>query len=139
MVGIKKLNDVTEREAYDLPMLQCEITNCSNQDRIICEPMIEGTIKLKNTEVNAIGFLIKSQAEKRLKPGTKAHFTLHGPVIIYIIKALFENKVKSIYVKDNFGFRYVADWNQIEEITNYFKKYCSDLVELQTKHDKYCI
>lgn len=139
MIGIKKLNDSTKQDVYDLPMLQCEIINCSEQERIICEPMIEGTIKLKNTEVDAIGFMIKSQSEKRLKPGAKACFTLHGSVIICIIKALFESKIKNIYVEDNFGFRYVADWNQIEEITNYFKKYCSDLTELQLKHDEYCI
>ena len=131
-IGIKKLNDSTKQDVYDLPMLQCEIINCSEQERIICEPMID-------TEVDKIGFMIKSQSEKRLKPGAKACFTLQGSIIICIIKALFESKIKNIYVEDNFGFRYDADWNQIEEITNYFKKYCSDLTELQEKHDEYCV
>lgn len=139
MIGIKKLNDRIRQDAYDLPMLQCEIINRSEQERIICEPMIEGTIKLKNTEVDAIGFGIKSQSEKRLKPGAKACFALYGPAIICIIKALIEGEIKNIYVEDNFGSRYFADWNQIEEITNYFKKYCSNLTELQEKRDEYSV
>lgn len=139
MIGIKHLNDNTKQDKYDLPMLQCEITNCSEQERTIHEPMIEGTIKLKDMEVDAVGFMLKSQSEKRLKPGAKACFSFHGPVIVSVIEALFENKIKNIYVEDNFGFRYDVDSGQLEEITDYFRKYCSDLAELQIKHDKYCV
>ncbi len=138
MVGIKRLGDNIKQDVYDLPMLQCEIINCSEQERTISEPVIEGTIKLKDMEIDAIGFMLISQSEKRLKPGAKAHFTLHGPMMVNVIKALFENKIKNIYVEDNFGFRYNVDRNQLEEITEYFRNYCLDLTELQEKHDKYC-
>lgn len=139
MIGIKKLNDNTKQDVYDLPMLRCEVTNCSEQERIIQEPIIEGTIKLKEMEVDALGFELISQSENQLKPGAKVCFTLHGPVIISVIQALFERKIKNIYVEDNFGFRYDANLSQIEEITDYFRNYCSDLGELQAKHDEYYI
>lgn len=139
MIGIKKLDDSTKQDIYDLPMLRCEVTNCSEQERIIQEPIIEGSIKLKEMEVDAMRFGLISQSEKRLKPGAKACFTLHGPVIISVIKALFDCKIKNIYVEDNFGFRFDANCSQLEEITDYFRNYCSDLSELQAKHDKYCL
>lgn len=138
MVGIKRLGDNIKQDVYDLPMLQCDIINCSEQERTISEPVIEGTIKLKDMKIDAIGFMLISKSEKRLKPGAKAHFTLHGPMMVNVIKALFENKIKNIYVEDNFGFRYNVDRNQLEEITEYFRNYCLDLTELQEKHDKYC-
>lgn len=139
MIGIKKLDDSRKQDIYDLPMLRCEITNCSEQERIIQEPVMEGTIKMKEMEVDAISFEIISQQKKQLEPGAKAHFTLHGPVMVNIIGAFFENKIKNIYVEDNFGFCYVVNKNQLEEITEYFRSYCLDLTELQEKHNKYCI
>lgn len=120
-------------------MLRCEIINRSEQEKIIQEPMIDGNIKLKDIEVNAMGFMILSQLEKRLKPGSKTCFTLQGPVVISVIKALFDSKIKNIYVEDNFGFRYDVNQKQLEEITGYFRKYCSDLMELQARHDEYYI
>lgn len=139
MIGIKKLSDGIKQDVYDLPMLRCEVRNCSHQERIVQEPMVEGTIKLHEMEVDAVGFGIISQSEKRLGAGAKACFTLYGSVMIGIIQALFDGKIKNIYVEDNFGFRYNANMNQLEEITDYFRKYCSNLAELQEKHDKYCI
>lgn len=136
---IKKLSGSTKQNIYDLPMLRCEITNCSDQERVIQVPMIEGTIKLKDLKVDAMGFMIISQSEKRLKPGAKTCFTLHGPVVISVIKALFDGEIKNIYVEDNFGFRYNVNQSQLGEITDYFRKYCSDLTELQARYDKYCI
>jgi len=52
---------------------------------------------------------------------------------------LFDSKIKNIYVEDNFGFRYDVNQKQLEEITDYFRKYCSDLMELQARHDEYYI
>ena len=139
MVGIKKLKEGIKQDVYDLPMLQCEIINCSEQERIIQEPMISGAIKINGTEVEAIGFMQKSELEKRLEPGAKAVFILYGPILINIIEAMFEDRVESIHVEDNFGFIYYASVKQIEEATEYFKKYCRDLAELREKHKKYCI
>lgn len=137
MVGIRKLSDSIEQTVYDLPMLLCEVTNCSEQEITIKEPRIEGVINLNGVKSKLMEFEMIPQSEKRLRSGAKARFTLHGPKIISIIQALFDGKIKNIYVKDNFGFRYNANINQLEEITDYFRKYCSNLTELQEKHDKY--
>lgn len=139
MVGIKKINDGTKLDEYDLPMLRCEVTNCSEEERAISEPMIEGAIQLKDMEIQGMGFMLIPQSQKNLKPGAKAVFNLHGPVIISIIKALFDNKIECIYVEDNFGFRYYVNPEQLVEITGYFKRYCFDLTELEVRHNKYCI
>ena len=139
MIGIKKLNDGTKQEIYDLPMLRCEVINCSVQERIIQEPVIEGTIKLNNKEVEKVSFLMITQPEKRLESGAKICFTLQGAVMISIIQALFDGNIKNIYVEDNFGVRYNVNKDQLGEITGYFKKYCSNLVELKEKYNKYCI
>ncbi len=137
MIGIKKLSDSTEQNEYDLPMLICEVINCSNQERIIQEPCIEGNIKLNENEVDAVGFFIIDNSKKRLAPGSKACFTLNGVLMVSIIQALFAGKIKSIYVEDNFGFRYNVKMNELEKITDYFKKYCSNLDELKEKYSKY--
>ena len=137
MIGIKKLSNSTEQNEYDLPMLRCEVINRSNQERIIQEPCIEGNIKLNENEVNAVGFFIIDNSKKRLEPGSKACFILNGVFMISIIQSLFAGKIKSIYVEDNFGFRYKVKMNQLEEITDYFKKYCSNLDELKEKYSKY--
>ena len=139
MIGIRKLREDTEPDVYDLPMLRCEVRNCSKQERTIHEPMINGIIKLNDISVDAIGFRMKSEAEKRLEPGAKVTFTLQGPIIINIIDALFKNEIEYISVKDNFGFCYYTTAKQLEEVTEYFKEYCPDLLELQSKHDKYFI
>ena len=139
MIGIKKLSNSTEQNEYDLPMLRCEVINRSNQERIIQEPCIEGNIKLNENEVNAVGFFIIDNSKKRLEPGSKACFILNGVFMISIIQSLFAGKIKSIYVEDNFGFRYKVKMNQLEEITDYFKKYCSNLDELKEKYSKYGI
>lgn len=66
-IGIKKLDDNnTKQNIYDLPMLRCEITNCSEQERIIKEPIINGTIELRNDTVNGLSFMLKSLEEKSL-------------------------------------------------------------------------
>lgn len=139
MVGIKKLGEDTKQDEYDLPMLRCDIINSSNQERTIQEPMLKGSIELNSTTVDGMGFMIKPNAEKRLEPGAKTSFELHGPIVVNVIDALFRNKIESVYVEDNFGFRYYAAPKQLEEMTKYFKEYCSDLIELKEKHNKYCI
>ena len=138
-VGIKKLDENVKQDLYDLPMLKCEVTNCSEQIIKIQEPRIKGAIALKKMVVNEIGFFLKSEPEKVLEPGAKTSFVLYGAVIIDVIKAFFDNKIESIYVEDNFGFRYYASLSQIEEATKYFRKYCSNPIELQLKHDTYYI
>lgn len=65
-IGIKKLDNNTKQDIYDLPMLRCEITNCSKQERIIGEPVISGTIELRNNTVNGLSFMLKSSGEKSL-------------------------------------------------------------------------
>lgn len=137
MVGIKKLNENTKRDAYDLPMLRCRIKNCSQQTRIIQEPILEGAIELNGKPVNAIGFMMKPADEKKLEPKATTEFVLHGPVIVGVIKAFLENRINSLYVEDSFGFRYYALTKQLEEMTEYFRKYCSDLEDLKSRHDKY--
>ncbi len=60
-------------------MLLCEIINRSEQEKIIQEPMIDGNIKLKDIEVNAMGFMILSQLEKDLSLGPR--HVLHYKVL----------------------------------------------------------
>ena len=97
MIGIKKLDDNIKQDVYDLPMLRCEVLNCSRQERVIQEPMIQGRIEIKGEIVDAMGFMFKSQADKRLVCGAKTDFTIYGMGIINIIKAFLENKIESIY------------------------------------------
>jgi len=139
MIGTKKINDIMKQDAYDLPMLKCEIINHSKQERTIREPMIEGAIIIKNRIVDALGFMIKPAAEKTLEPGARITFTLHGPIVIGVIQALFENKIKNVYVEDSFSFRYYAESKQLKEITEYFRKYCSDITELEERFNRYSI
>ena len=139
MIGIKRLDEETKRDAYDLPMLRCRIRNCSQQTRMIQEPILEGAIEINGEPVDAIGFGIKSEAEKTLEPNATTEFVLHGRVIEGVVKAFLENCINSLYVEDSFGFRYYALTKQLEEVAEYFRKYCSDLVDLKSRHDKYCL
>lgn len=139
MVGTKKLDAKSEQDPYDLPMLSCKVINNSDQEIQIHEPIIEGSIQINDTDIQAIGFMLVSETKKRLKPNASAEFFMHGPVIISIIKALFENKITAVYAEDNFGFRHSVDTKEIDAVTAYFREYCSDLPELQAKHDKYCL
>lgn len=137
MIGIKKLNSKAEQDEYDLPMLKCEVINKSKLMRIIDEPMITGSIALRDDTATAISFALKNIDEKRLKPYAKATFILNGQIMIGIIKSLFENKIKSISVKDNFDFKYYVPKEQLVEMKNYFEKYCYDLEELEKKFELY--
>ena len=127
------------QDIYDLPMLRCEIINCSDHVHIVKEPMIQGNIQTESGLVNGLSFLIKSQDEKRLEPGAKVEFSIYGPIMINIIEALFENKIECVCVKDNFDFKYYVTTEELEMATEYFKKYCADLTELKSKHDLYFI
>ena len=139
MFGIKKLDANTIQDPYDLPMLRCEVTNNSHQEIRISEPIIQGEIEIHSNSYTEMGFQMIPSADKILKPGAKAEFYIHGPVIIFIIKAFLENKITAIYAEDNSGFKYHADLTAIDSIVAYFSKYCSDLAELRDRHDKFCI
>ena len=75
--------------------------------------------------------------ERQLEKGEKAVFSLHGKVMISIIRSLLEKKITSISVKDNFGISYSVSQEQIYEVTNYFNMFCSDLSELSNRFDAY--
>lgn len=139
MVGLKKLCNDVEEDVFDLPMLRCEIINCSKQKIVIKEPVLNGNIELNEDIINSISFMIKAEEEKVLKPGAKVEFVLHGKVIITIIKAFLNDEIKDIHVEDSFGFFYFATVTQIQEIKSYFQKYCSNLTELEERHNKYCL
>lgn len=138
-IGTINLENEIKQEPYDLPMLKCEVTNLSEQVIKIQEPIISGAITLNDKVFNDVTFFVRSETEKCLKPNEKANFVFMGLAIIGIIKAFLDRKIKSIYVEDNFGLRYYVSVDQIDEITNYFKEYCSNLTEMQLRHDKYCI
>lgn len=120
-------------------MLTCEVTNCSTQTRIIEEPTINGEIKLNNDSIQGMGFIIMPNEMKKIEPGGKVKFNLHGKIMINLICAFFEGKIENITVKDNFGFCYYVPQEQINEAINYFKRYCFDIEKLQNQHDKYCL
>lgn len=139
MIGIKKLDDNSSRYEYDLPMLTCEVTNCSMKTRIMEEPNIQGEIELNSSSVESISFGIMPKEMKLLEPGGKVEFSLHGKIMVNLIYAFLENKIKNISVKDNFGFCYYVPQDQIEKVVCYFKKYCFNIAELKIQHDKYCL
>ena len=137
IIGIRELKNLKEQENYDLPMLRCEITNNSDKLRTIDSPVINGSIHLNFRDVDYIYFFNIPLEERQLEKGEKAVFSLHGKVMISIIRSLLEKKITSISVKDNFGISYSVSQEQIYEVTNYFNMFCSDLSELSNRFDAY--
>lgn len=137
MIGIRELKSAKEQENYDLPMLRCEVINNSDKTRTVNPPNINGSIQLKFGNVDSISFLMIPLEERQLEKGEKVVFSLYGKVMISIIRSLFEKKITSISIEDNYGITYFVSQEQINEVTKYFNMFCADLSELSNRFDTY--
>ena len=137
MIGIKELNNEKEKDEWDLPMLQCEIVNKSDHQIIVDCPLIEGKIQLPFGFSDGVSFFSIPLEQRTLPKGGKAVFSIQGELMIFIIRALFENKITTISVKDSYGFNYNVSQEQIKIITDYYKRFCSDLSKLEKQFHSY--
>lgn len=138
-IGIKTINNISELEDYDLPMIKCEIKNNSNQDMRIHTPMISGDIVINKNSIDAIGFANNDLTGALLPKNSKTEFEIHGPVIIGVVKSFINNQIDEVYVEDYNETKYYVPKEQIKKVADYFKSYCSDEADLKNRHDKYFI
>lgn len=138
-IGIKKFDDADKIEdGRYLPMLRCEVVNYSDRVKCIQEPFIEGKIEFDDDMIcSGMGFLGIPDEQKSLVPNGSATFNLYGNIIIPIIGAFLKGEIENIFVEDSFGIKHFAEMQQIENITLYFRRFCSDLKMLKEIHTQY--
>lgn len=139
MIGVRIIEDKNQLQDFDLPMLECKVVNNKNESKTILTPFIEGDIALKGEAIQGISFGINRFSNSSIKEGQEATFSLQGPIMISLVEAFINNKIKDIYVEVSNGKKYCVSSDQINEVAEYYKEYCSNINDLIDRHNKFFI